>query len=151
MDVSKKVKNVSAADHVKHNPAGVLHSDGGKLFCTSCNVTIDHSRELAVGRHLDSSIHRKRKVEIQSSTVPALIAKKQKTVTSMSQKSTENREAQNALHFDLTEAFVCTNIPLEKLDNQKLHKFFRLSGGGIPSSAQLRHEYLPKVAEYHKQ
>ncbi|RXM28991.1 DNA-directed RNA polymerase III subunit RPC2 [Acipenser ruthenus] len=52
------------------------------------------------------------------------------------------------------EVFVCANIPLEKLDNQKLRKFFRLSvaiGGAIPSSTQLRREYLPKVAEYHKQ
>ncbi|MGH0135843.1 UNVERIFIED_CONTAM: hypothetical protein FKN15_037880 [Acipenser sinensis] len=58
------------------------------------------------------------------------------------------------LNFDLTKAFVCANIPFEKLHNLKLRKFFRQSvanGGVIPSSAQLRREYLPKVAEYHKQ
>ncbi|MGH0143298.1 UNVERIFIED_CONTAM: hypothetical protein FKN15_078337, partial [Acipenser sinensis] len=56
--------------------------------------------------------------------------------------------------FDLTEAFVCANMPFEKLDNKKLRKFFRQSvanGGVIPSSAQLRHECLPKAAEYHEQ
>ncbi|MGH0164720.1 UNVERIFIED_CONTAM: hypothetical protein FKN15_076058 [Acipenser sinensis] len=88
MDVSKKAKNVS-----------VLHSNGGKLFCTSCNVMVDHYRESNVERHLDSSIHRKRKAEIQSSTATALLAKKQKTVASMFQMSTENREARNTLHF----------------------------------------------------
>ncbi|MBN3280891.1 CGBP1 protein, partial [Polyodon spathula] len=106
---------VPRADHVKQYPAGVLHSDGGKLFCTSCKVTVDHYRESAVYRHLDSSIHRKRKAEIQSSTATALLAKKQKTVTCI-----------------------------------KLRKFFSLSvanGGAIPSSAQLRHEYLPKSCQ----
>ncbi|MGH0173119.1 UNVERIFIED_CONTAM: hypothetical protein FKN15_078017 [Acipenser sinensis] len=75
-------------------------------------------------------------------------------MTSMFRKSTENHEARNTLNVDLIEAFVCSNIPLDKLDKQKLHKFFRLSvtnGGVIPSSAQVRHEYLPKVAEYRKQ
>ncbi|MBN3285182.1 CGBP1 protein, partial [Polyodon spathula] len=133
MHVPKKAKNVSAADHVKQCPAGVLYSDAGKLFYTSCNITVHHYRESAVDSHLDSSIHHKIKAEIQSSTETALLAKKQK---------------------DLTEAFVRANIPLEKLDNQKLCTFFRLSvanSGVIPSSAQLRHEYLYKVVEYHKQ
>ncbi|MGH0142149.1 UNVERIFIED_CONTAM: hypothetical protein FKN15_002251, partial [Acipenser sinensis] len=141
----KKAKNVSA---------GVLLSDGGKLFCTSYNITLDHHRESAVDRHLDSSIHRKRKAEIQSSTGDCFTCKETKKVTSMFQKSTENREARNTLNVDLTEASVYANIPFEKLDNQKLRKFFRLSvanGGVIPSSTQLRHEYVPKVTEYHKQ
>uniref|UniRef100_H3AIL8 DUF659 domain-containing protein n=1 Tax=Latimeria chalumnae TaxID=7897 RepID=H3AIL8_LATCH len=150
---SKKAKNVSASDRVKQYPLGVL-SDGGKLFCTYCNVTVDHYRKSSVDRHLDSSTHRKRKVEIQTTTANDSLAKKQKTVTSLFQKSTENREAQNYLNFELTEAFVCANIPLEKLDNKKLCEFLRqhvTNGGVIPSSAQLRREYLPKVAECHKQ
>uniref|UniRef100_H3B9Q5 HAT C-terminal dimerisation domain-containing protein n=1 Tax=Latimeria chalumnae TaxID=7897 RepID=H3B9Q5_LATCH len=145
---SKKAKNVSASDHVKQYLLGVFHSDGGKLFCTYCNVT-DHHRKSSVDRHLDSSTHRKRKVEIQSTTANDSLVKKQKTVISLFQKSTENREAQN-----YTEAFVCVNISLEKLDNKKLRKFLRrhvTNGGVIPSSAQLRQEYLPKVAECHKQ
>ncbi|MGH0161441.1 UNVERIFIED_CONTAM: hypothetical protein FKN15_064029 [Acipenser sinensis] len=49
---------------------------------------------------------------------------------------------------------VFQEIYFRELENQKLCKFFRLSvanGGVIPSSAQLRQEYLPNVAEYHKQ
>uniref|UniRef100_H3ANF8 HAT C-terminal dimerisation domain-containing protein n=1 Tax=Latimeria chalumnae TaxID=7897 RepID=H3ANF8_LATCH len=60
----------------------------------------------------------------------------------------------NYLNFELTEAFVSANIPLEKLDNKKLCEFLRQNvpnGGAIPSSTQLRCEYLPKVAECHKQ
>uniref|UniRef100_H3AVA5 HAT C-terminal dimerisation domain-containing protein n=1 Tax=Latimeria chalumnae TaxID=7897 RepID=H3AVA5_LATCH len=146
--VSKKAK-MCAADHVKQYPLGVLHSDGGKLFCTYCNVTVDH-RKSSVDRHLDSSTHRTRKVEIQSTTANDSLAKKQKTLTS----STENREAQNYLNFELTEMFVCANIPFEKLDNKKLRKFLRwhaANGGAIHLSAQLRREYLPKVVECHKQ
>uniref|UniRef100_H3AKQ0 Uncharacterized protein n=1 Tax=Latimeria chalumnae TaxID=7897 RepID=H3AKQ0_LATCH len=151
MDASKKAKNVSAADRAKQSPPGVLHSDGGKLFCTSYNITVDHYRKLSVDRHLDSSIHRKRKVEVQSN---AALSKKQTIVTSLFQKCTENREARNSLNFDLTEACVCANIPLETLDNKKLRDFFRrnvANGGAIPSSTQLRREYLPKVAKFQKQ
>uniref|UniRef100_H3B305 HAT C-terminal dimerisation domain-containing protein n=1 Tax=Latimeria chalumnae TaxID=7897 RepID=H3B305_LATCH len=143
---SKKAKNVSASDHVKQYPLGVLHSDGGKFFCTYCNVTVDHYRKSSVDRHLDSNTHRKRKQMIH--------LQRNKKVTSLFQKSTKNREARNYLNFELTEAFVCANIPLEKLDNRKLHKFLRqhvTNGGTISSSAQPRQEYLPKAAEYHKQ
>ncbi|MBN3281629.1 Z804A protein, partial [Polyodon spathula] len=96
--VSKKGKNVSAADHVKQYP-GVLHNDGGKLFCMSCHVTLDYCRESSVVRHLDSGIHLKRKTEIQSSTATALLAKKQKMVTSMFRKSTENHDARTTLNL----------------------------------------------------
>ncbi|MGH0171227.1 UNVERIFIED_CONTAM: hypothetical protein FKN15_060892 [Acipenser sinensis] len=75
-------------------------------------------------------------------------------MTSIFQNSTENHKARNTFSFDLTEVFVCANIPFEKLENQKLCKFFRLSvanGGVIPSSVQLRCEYILKAAEYHKQ
>uniref|UniRef100_H3AFC8 HAT C-terminal dimerisation domain-containing protein n=1 Tax=Latimeria chalumnae TaxID=7897 RepID=H3AFC8_LATCH len=146
---SKKAKNVSATDRVKQYPLGVLHSNGGKLFCTYCNVTVDHYRKSSVDRHLGSSTHRKRKTEIQSTTANDSLAKRQKTVTSLFQKSTENCEAQNCLNFELTEAFVPTNIPLEKLDNKKLRNV--PNGGAIPSSTQLRRKYLPKVAKCHKQ
>ncbi|MGH0133195.1 UNVERIFIED_CONTAM: hypothetical protein FKN15_072332 [Acipenser sinensis] len=64
-----------------------------------------------------------------------------------------NKKTMTSIFQKSTEAFVCVNITFEKLDNQKLRKFFRLSvanGGVIPSSAQLGHEYLPKDAEYHK-
>uniref|UniRef100_H3AEY0 DUF659 domain-containing protein n=1 Tax=Latimeria chalumnae TaxID=7897 RepID=H3AEY0_LATCH len=131
IDVSKKAKNVSASDHVKQYPLGVLHSDGGKLFCTYCNVTVDHDQKLSVDRHLDSSTHRKNDS----------LMKKQKMVTSLFQKSTKNREAQNYLNFELTEACICANILLEKLDNEKLRKCLRwhvANGGAIPSLAQLR-------------
>uniref|UniRef100_H3A1D3 U1-type domain-containing protein n=1 Tax=Latimeria chalumnae TaxID=7897 RepID=H3A1D3_LATCH len=154
MNVSKKAKNVSASDCVKQYPLGVLRSDGGKLFCTYCNVTVDHYRKSSVDRHLDSSTHRKRKVEIQSTTANDSLVKKQKSVTSLLQKFTENHETQNYLNFELTEVFVCVNIPLEKLDNKKLREFLRrhvTNGRVILSLAQLRQEYLPKVPECHKQ
>uniref|UniRef100_H3AG55 Uncharacterized protein n=1 Tax=Latimeria chalumnae TaxID=7897 RepID=H3AG55_LATCH len=146
---SKKAKNVSASERVKQHPLGVLHSDGGKLFPTNCNVTVDHYRKSSVDRHLDSSTHRERKAETQSPTTNDSLTKKKK----QHKKSTENREARNYLNLEL-EACVCANIPLEKLDHKKLRDFLRrqvTSGGAIPSSAQLRREYLPKVAERHKQ
>lgn len=39
----KKAECVSCEEKVKQYDEGVLHSSEGKLFCTTCNIAIDHS------------------------------------------------------------------------------------------------------------
>ena len=34
--------NVTAADRVRKYPKGTLHADNGLLFCSTCNIVIDH-------------------------------------------------------------------------------------------------------------
>ncbi|MGH0170328.1 UNVERIFIED_CONTAM: hypothetical protein FKN15_060365 [Acipenser sinensis] len=56
-------------------------------------------------------------------------------------KGNENYERRQDVIFDLTEAFVCANIPLEKIDNPKLHAFLNkhvINAGAIPTAGQLR-------------
>ncbi|MGH0157120.1 UNVERIFIED_CONTAM: hypothetical protein FKN15_032956, partial [Acipenser sinensis] len=65
----------------------------------------------------------------------------------------ENYERRRDVIFDLTEASVCSNIPLEKIDNPKLCAFLNkhvINAGAIPTAGQLRREYLPQIAELHK-
>lgn len=50
--------------------------------------------------------------------------------------------------LQLTEAFVCANIPLQKVNNVKVRQFFRDNmndGGSIPRADALRRNYLPKL------
>ena len=48
---------VTAADRARNNPKGTLHADNGLLFCSTCNVVIDHSRKSKIDKHLESGSH----------------------------------------------------------------------------------------------
>ena len=48
---------VTAADRARNNPKGTLHADDGLLFCSTCNVVIDHSRKSKIDKHLESGSH----------------------------------------------------------------------------------------------
>ncbi|XP_067875313.1 CGG triplet repeat-binding protein 1-like [Heterodontus francisci] len=52
---------ITAAHRVKELGSPILHADGGILFCTSCNVSLDHTGWAMVQRHLQSESHRNRK------------------------------------------------------------------------------------------
>ena len=53
----KKAVNVSCSDRVKQYPKGVLHADAGQLFCSSCNITLDHCRKGSIDKHLLTQFH----------------------------------------------------------------------------------------------
>ena len=56
-------------------------------------------------------------------------------------------------HFELVEAFVTANIPLNKLDNFKSNTYLKANipnMGTLPSLQQLRMHYLPKVFEIYQ-
>ena len=142
----KKATNVSCFDRAKQYAKGTLHADDGRLFCTSCNVTLDHTRKGTIDRHLQTPFHiEKRKRLDEESEVRA---KKQATITGSFQKVTDSRDARNIAHFELVEAFTAANIPLNKLDHPKLKEYLQTNVknvGTLPSSSQLRNHYLPKV------
>ena len=50
----KKAVYLSCADRVKQHPKGSLHADDGQLFCTCCNVTLDHTRKGSIDRHFQT-------------------------------------------------------------------------------------------------
>ena len=44
--------NISCSERAKQYPKGTLHADDGRLFCTTCNITLDHTRKGTIDRHL---------------------------------------------------------------------------------------------------
>ena len=86
----KKATNVSCFDRAKQYAKGTLYADDGRLFCTSCNVTLDHTRKGTIDRHLQTPFHiEKRKRLDEESEVRA---KKQATITGSFQKVTDSRD-----------------------------------------------------------
>ena len=148
----KKAVNVSCSDRVKQYPKGVLHADAGQLFCSSCNITLDHCRKGSIDKHLLTQLHVTKRKQLDD--LEDIRVKKQVTIVGSFQRITESRDARNMSHFELVEAFTASNIPLNKLDHPKLREYLQANVknlGALPSSSQLRSQYLPKVFEVNHQ
>ncbi|MGH0133833.1 UNVERIFIED_CONTAM: hypothetical protein FKN15_053827 [Acipenser sinensis] len=120
-------KSISLSERSQQYPPGVVYTDGKNLFCTTCNLSLDHTRKSTIDRHL-SEKHRKRKAEIDSYETAS---------SSKKRKGNKNSERRRDVIFDLTEAFVGANIPLEKIDNPKLHAFLNkhvINAGAIQNN-----------------
>ena len=46
----------TARDRFQSNLTGTLHEDGN-LFCSTCNVALDHTRKSSIDKHLKSATH----------------------------------------------------------------------------------------------
>ena len=142
----KKAVNIGCADRVKQYPKGTLHADGGELFCTCCNVTLDHTRKGSIDKHFKTSLHAEKR-RLQDESEQGAV-KKQATITGSFKRVTEARDARNIATFELVEAFTAANIPLNKLDHPRLRDFLQTNVknlGALPTSQQLRSHYVPKV------
>ncbi|MGH0130516.1 UNVERIFIED_CONTAM: hypothetical protein FKN15_047230 [Acipenser sinensis] len=102
-DKSKKAKLIST-DRVQSYKKGMLHTDGGILFCSTWNVSLDHLRKGTIGKHLDSTVHKNKKIKLEVQAKQLL--NKPVTSTGLFKKSTESGETQNINMFELVEAFV---------------------------------------------
>ncbi|MGH0170990.1 UNVERIFIED_CONTAM: hypothetical protein FKN15_060039, partial [Acipenser sinensis] len=71
-DKSKKAKFISTEDRIQSYEKGMLHADGGILFCSTCNVSLDHLRKGTTDKQLDSAVHKnkKTKLEVQAKQLP---------------------------------------------------------------------------------
>jgi hypothetical protein len=148
----KKAVNVSCSDRVKQYPKGVLHADAGQLFCSSCNITLDHCRKGSIDKHLLTQFHVTKRKQLDE--LEDVRAKQQATIVGSFQRITESRDSRNLAHFELVEAFVASNIPLNKLDHPKLREYLQANVknlGALPTSSLLRSQYLPQVFEVNHQ
>ncbi|XP_067875707.1 uncharacterized protein [Heterodontus francisci] len=149
MSKSKKATTITAAHRVKEFGSQILHAAGGILFCTSCNVSLDHTRRATVQRHLESESHRSRKRASDTALLENEHAKKQAPDSSL-KKSTESSENSQCVPLELVDAFASANIPLDKLDQPKLRLFIQRNvqnrgcGKRASDTARLQNKHAKK-------
>ena len=51
---------MTAQDRARKCPEGTFHVDDGLMFCSSCNIVIDHLQKSVVDKHLEPAIHKQR-------------------------------------------------------------------------------------------
>ena len=129
--------NITANDRARNYPEGTFHVDDDRLFCSSCNVVVDHLQKFVVDKHLEAASH-KRDAERKDG------GKQQTLKTVMNCKTVARVEKVRICHEWIK---VCTaaNIPLHKSDNSLMREFLQshvVNGGAIPKCSQLRDYYL---------
>jgi len=137
--------NVSAADRAKQYKKSEVFEDGGRLFCRSCNVVLNHQRKSTVDNHFKSAAH------LRHAELPE--GKKQKTLDTTLNVATVAAESRVAVCRDWLAMLVSANIPLSKTDHPIVREFLRTkvsNGGAIPQSHQLTDAYLPDLYESEK-
>ncbi|XP_003742036.1 uncharacterized protein LOC100903363 [Galendromus occidentalis] len=127
-----------------------FHASGDRLFCSTCNIAVDHTRKDSCGKHLETQGRKRRYKSLEES-----LSKKAKLQVSLSEALGQRSEAElekESTLVSLVEAFAAANIPLHTLDNPKLRMFLQSnmkSCGVIPWASNLRRNYLPKAFNVH--
>ncbi|XP_064420325.1 uncharacterized protein LOC102354807 isoform X2 [Latimeria chalumnae] len=120
-----------------------LHEDGGKLFCSACNVVLDHYRKSTIIDHLKSKTHMKRQAECAEHS-----ARNQSRRGSSRRCHTVARVEKITVVQDFIKMCMEADIPLEKANHPSVRAFLLdhvKNGGAIPQADQLKKTYLPGV------
>jgi len=129
----KTSTKITAADRVRDFGRDIFSSDGGLLFCKLCNKAVDYVRRDSIVDHIKSKRHRDRAEYHEKNEGPP--AKKATTIEGCFVRAAGASEVKEELCMDLVGAFAAADIPLEKVDNPSIRRFFEKhvkSGGSIP-------------------
>ncbi len=131
---SKVAVNMTAKARANQYEPGKFHVDNGLLFCSKCNVVVDHARKSTVDDHLKSKRHEK-----------VVQVGKQATLETTLKCSTSAKAEKVQVCHEWIRACTAASIPLLKSDSPSVREFLKTrvkNVGAIPGSSQLRNEYL---------
>ncbi len=112
-----------------------------KLMCNLCSMIInfDHKHgKSRVNEHIYSGKHQKM---MKSKS-------KQSSIFNIIEEATNKQQDIDQFKSDLAEAFIVSNIPLEKLNNETLKNFFfKYTKRNVPKPSTLRNSYIQHLYE----
>ena len=109
----KKPCSITPQERAKQYP-GKFHADDNLLFCSTCNVVVDHHRKSLHDNHLSAVSHIKQMNEFSSKRV-----KQQTLKTSFKCKTPAQEEKVKVCH-EWTRTCAAANMPLNKSENSIL-------------------------------
>ena len=137
----KLPSNITACDRVRKYQPGIFHAEDGLLFCSSCNVVLDHLRKATIDRHLESESH-KRNAEKRSQSSKQ---HKQYTLKTVLNCNTPAKEEKIKICQEWIRVCTAADIALNKSNNFYVREFLKSrvsNGGAIPRCSQLRDYYF---------
>ena len=111
---SLRAVKIKAADRVRKYLEGTLHADDGLLFCSTCNVVINHLRKHKIDKHRESSY---RTLKAKTS-----VWKQQTLKTALNCKTAPQVEKIKIVQSWM-KACCATNTPLLKSGNKNMTNF----------------------------
>ena len=137
MSKIKKTKFQKSDHFVRSYPDEFIHGPNGVVYCMLCSCNLDPSRKSVIESHRISNKH----------STSLCYFKKDKIVH---KKQEFFSDTNTIISNMLIEAFVCADIPLEKLRNEKIKDLFSHLKVNIPSVSTARRT-VKFLAEKHFQ
>ncbi|RUS76516.1 hypothetical protein EGW08_015709, partial [Elysia chlorotica] len=141
----------------RHTTAQERHSEfkswtqvsGQLMFCTSCNIVLDHKRKSSVDIHA-STLKHKNAIKRAADDSISGPTKRQKTLDCwlfllISCDFSKFSPEKNDICTEWVAMCAAANIPLSKTDNPAVKKFLKeqvVNGGAIPTSTTLQRIYM---------
>lgn len=108
--------------------------DSAMLFCKYCEIKVNCDKRFNVTQHLKTEKHLKS------------IKRKQEEVVRTQQQLLTNSGKKSSFNKDLCHALLFSNIPLNKLSNDKFRNFLKTyTGNEIPMESTLRQGYVNDI------
>uniref|UniRef100_A0A3B3QBY7 U1-type domain-containing protein n=1 Tax=Paramormyrops kingsleyae TaxID=1676925 RepID=A0A3B3QBY7_9TELE len=119
-----------------------------KLFCTLCNIVVEHRQKSSLDRHFSTAKHARRMAEKRGTQT------RQITMTEAVACSSVASAERNKICEDWVSTCIAVNIPLSQSDHPAMRRFLRenvINGGAIPGFHQLQEKYLGTVFQKEKE
>lgn len=112
----------------------ILSTDGEILFCKICEIKVASEKKFTVVQHISRDKH-----------VSGLRRRELKSDQQVSTMQCINENQLSPFSYDLTNAFLSANIPLNKLENPILKGFLeKYTNKSIPDRSSIRKNYVSK-------
>ena len=140
MGRNKISKKVRLENYVKIFGSDVFKTDGNKIYCKVCDDAVSADQKCQIEQHTRSSKHKSALEKMRSGTSGV-----QQFISESFQSQVENN-GKSEFEYDLCEAFISANIPLDKLENEKIKALIKkYTSYKVPAISTVRAKHLPKL------
>lgn len=129
MDKNNKKRQQKSHRYILEHPREFTISVNGNLHCNICCTELNPERKSVIDEHRKTKKHSKGIFNLQDSKIQSFLVPRKDEFANL-----------------LLEAFVATDIPLYKLENERMKKLFNYMNYPLPARTTLRTHLLENMA-----